>query len=114
MPHFIVDCSPNVLAWKRVDVIMKEIHDTADASGLFKPGDIKVRLRPYEHSTVGGERKDFIHVFAHIMEGRTVEQRADLSRRVVTKLKEMFPDVPVVAMNVYEFEKATYCNLAKL
>ncbi len=110
MPHFTIDCSPNVIVGKRVDEILSEIHDTADATGLFKPSDIKVRLRPFEYYNVGNQRTDFIHIFAHIMEGRTTEQKADLSHRIVTKLKELFPNVPVISMNVYEFEKATYCN----
>lgn len=111
MPHFVIDCSPNVIAWKRVESIMKEIHDTAESTGLFKPGDIKVRVRPFEYFNVGNTKTDFIHVFASIMEGRTTEQKADLSRRIVAKLKELFPNVPVIAMNVDEFEKSTYCNL---
>jgi 5-carboxymethyl-2-hydroxymuconate isomerase len=45
------------------------------------------------------------------MEGRTTEQKADLSHRIVSKLKELFPSVPVISMNVEEFERATYNNL---
>lgn len=44
------------------------------------------------------------------MEGRTATQKADLSRRIVTVLRAMFPDVPVISMSIREFEKATYCN----
>jgi len=44
------------------------------------------------------------------MEGRTTGQKAGLSKRIIAKLKSLFPDVPVVSMNVSEFEKATYCN----
>lgn len=111
MPHFVIDCSPNVIAWKRVELILKEVHDVAESTGLFKPGDIKVRLRPFEYFNVANDRTDFIHVFGNIMEGRTAEQKADLSRRIVTKLKELFPNVSVISMNVTEFERATYCNL---
>lgn len=44
------------------------------------------------------------------MQGRTTEQKAKLSKTIVTKLSEMFPQVSNIAMNVSEFEKATYCN----
>ncbi len=114
MPHFVIDCSPRVLGLWPVEMILKEVHYTAAATNLFDIDDIKVRIRQFEHYDVGNERKDFIHVFAHIMEGRTAEQKADLSRRVVTKLNELFPAVPVISMNVSDFEKATYCNLDKL
>jgi 5-carboxymethyl-2-hydroxymuconate isomerase len=49
-------------------------------------------------------------VFAYIMEGRTSEQKSVLSTSIVRKLKSMYPDVPVISMNVMEFERATYAN----
>lgn len=110
MPHFVIDCSENILKLHLPAEVIEQVHDTADATGLFKKGDIKVRLRTFEHFTVGGTEEDFIHVFANIMEGRTVEQKANLSNRIVCKLKSMFPDVPVISMNIREFERATYTN----
>jgi 5-carboxymethyl-2-hydroxymuconate isomerase len=110
VPHLIIDCSARVLSMKPVDELIREVHDTAEATGLFKPGDIKVRVREFEHFTVASTHGDFIHVFGNIMGGRTIEQRAALSRNIVSKLVSMFPDVPVISMNVFEFEKATYCN----
>ncbi|WP_223671185.1 tautomerase family protein [Kangiella shandongensis] len=61
---------------------------------------------------VGGARPQFMHVFAHIMQGRSVEQRQQLSQSVVKVLSELFPEVQAIAMNVYEFEKNTYRNRA--
>ncbi|MEP7168352.1 MAG: 5-carboxymethyl-2-hydroxymuconate Delta-isomerase [Bacteroidota bacterium] len=110
MPHFIIHCSENILTLKSEEEILRLIHDTADATELFKKGDVKVRVQSFKSYTVGNTKSDFIHVFGNIMEGRTIEQKADLSKRVITKLKSLFPDVPVVSMNVSEFEKATYCN----
>ncbi|MCB0397825.1 MAG: 5-carboxymethyl-2-hydroxymuconate Delta-isomerase [Flavobacteriales bacterium] len=113
MPHFIVDCSESILTQKSPDEIMGLINHTAFASGLFAesgPGGIKVRLAPYKHYYTVNEKEDFIHVFAHIMEGRTDQQKRALSDMVVSALKELFPDVPVVSMNVYEFDKASYTN----
>ena len=114
MPHFVIDCSPRVLTKRHPDEILSEVHRMADESALFRVADIKVRVREYEHYLVAGERDDFIHVFANILEGRTVEQKAALSRSIVGRLVEMFPDVPVISVNVREFEKATYMNRALL
>jgi 5-carboxymethyl-2-hydroxymuconate isomerase len=110
MPHFVIECSEHVLTTKPVGELLRVVHDAAEATGLFKPGDIKVRVRGFQDFTVANTANDFIHVFANIMEGRTVQQRAALSRAIVSKLNGMFPDVPVISMNVFEFEKATYCN----
>jgi 5-carboxymethyl-2-hydroxymuconate isomerase len=110
MPHFIIDCSENILSVRSAEEILKEIHDTADRTGLFAKGDIKVRIRTFLHYTVGDTKSDFIHVFGNIMEGRTIEQKSGLSKEIIKKLKSMFPDVPVISINIREFEKATYCN----
>src|SRR5215204_105934 len=110
MPHFVIDCSENVLRLRAPEEILREVHDTAEATGLFKKGDIKVRIRPFTHYTVGGAESDFIHVFGNIMEGRTTAQKANLSRKIIEKLKQMFAEVPVLSINIREFEKATYCN----
>ena len=89
---------------------MHDIHDAAEASGLFRSGDIKVRVRPYNDFIVANTMLDFIHVFGHIMEGRTIDQRAALSRSIVGQLASSFPEVSVISMNISEFEKSTYCN----
>ena len=110
MPHFIIECSENILSQRSPDEIMQAVYETAEATGLFAENDMKVRLKSYQHYKLGETKKDFIHIFAHIMEGRSVEQRAELSRKIIEKLSEMFPEISILSMNVSEFEKATYCN----
>lgn len=114
MPHFVVDCSAEILQHHSEEAIAQQLHQVAVASGLFDLADIKVRLNPYAKYLVGGKPEPFIHVFASIMQGRTIEQRAALSRAVVEKLVGLFPQVPNIAMNISEFEKATYCNRSML
>ena len=114
MPHFIVDCSNDLLATHGEAAIAEHLHRTVNASGLFDEADIKVRVNPYADYRVGGTRQPFVHVFSHIMEGRSVEQRAALSRAIVEALSALFPDLPRIAANIYEFERATYCNRAML
>ncbi|WP_286235619.1 5-carboxymethyl-2-hydroxymuconate Delta-isomerase [Thalassotalea sediminis] len=114
MPHFVIDCSANVLKSHDEEFIIEQIHLVANSTGLFDEGDIKVRINPFQKYSVGNKREDFIHVFTHIMQGRTTEQKAYLSKQVVTKLIALFPDIPSIAMNVSDFEKATYCNRAML
>jgi len=112
MPHFIMDCSQNLLSSQQEETIIEQVHLVAHATGLFDEGDIKVRINPYQKYSVGNKHEDFIHVFAHIMQGRTTEQKAHLSKQVVSKLIELFPAVTNIAMNISDFEKATYCNRA--
>ena len=110
MPHFILDCSENILTLKEPKKILQAVFETAFSTGLFKEMDIKVRLNPFKYSLVQSGEADFIHVFGYIMEGRTVEQKAMLSKMIVAKLKSMFQEVPIISMNISDFEKKSYCN----
>jgi 5-carboxymethyl-2-hydroxymuconate isomerase len=112
MPHFIIDCSESVIQQKSPDEIMQAVYDVAEGSGLFAENDIKVRLRPYQYFKLGKNKKDFIHIFGNIMEGRSAEQKANLSKKIIERLNEMFPDISILSINIREFEKATYSNKA--
>ena len=110
MPHFVIDCSERILKIKSPIEIIQKVYDTAESTNLFDKGDIKVRVNPFEYFNIGNTKDDFIHIFANIMEGRTVSQKKNLSERIISELKTIFPDVPIISINVRDFEKATYCN----
>ncbi|MDC2887984.1 5-carboxymethyl-2-hydroxymuconate Delta-isomerase [Psychrosphaera algicola] len=114
MPHFVIDCSKNVLAQHDEKSVISGVHKVAFSTGLFDEGDIKVRVNAFDTFLVGAQTSDFIHVFAHIMEGRNIDQKAMLSHEIVKHLVSLFPSVNNIAMNIYDFEKATYCNRAML
>ena len=110
MPHFILDCSESVLEAHTEEQIMEQVHTVANATGLFNEKDINVRVNIYKKNSVGNKKEAFIRVFANIMEGRSLDQKAELSKKVVQKLASMFPNVANIAMSVREFEKTTYYN----
>ncbi len=110
MPHFVIDCSQEIFQAQDEASILARLHRAVNSTGLFDESDIKIRLHPFDAYAVGGRREGFIHVFAWIMQGRSVEQRAALSKAVVAELADMFPRLPRIAMNVAEFEQATYFN----
>ncbi|MGS0534847.1 5-carboxymethyl-2-hydroxymuconate Delta-isomerase [Pseudoalteromonas sp. SaAl2] len=114
MPHFVIDCASSVLDEHDEMTINKAIHKVAHSTDLFVESDIKVRVNPFDSYLVGNKQEPFIHVFTHIMQGRTTEQKAALSKAVVTMLNDKFPEVANIAMNINDFEKATYCNKAQL
>ncbi len=110
MPHFVIDCSKNIIQLKSPEEIIQKVYDTAEATELFEKGDIKVRINPFEYYTIGNTKNDFIHIFGNIIEGRTAVQKKNLSERIITELKSMFPQVPIISINIRDFEKVTYCN----
>ena len=110
MPHFIIDCSENILKSHSQDEIIKQVQISAISTKLFHKNDVKVRVNSFEKYSTGDKKEDFIHVFANIMEGRSIEQKANLSKTIVKDLALMFPSVPNIGTNVIEFERATYFN----
>ena len=89
---------------------MQQVYKAAGSTGLFTKGDIQVRIQPFAYYNTGETQDDFIHIFGNIMEGRTMDQKKDLSNKIVSTLKIEFPDVPIISMNIRDFEKASYVN----
>lgn len=110
MPHFVIDCSEQIMKLKSPQEIIHKVYDTAVSTGLFLPEEIKVRINSFQHYTTGNTNDNFIHVFGNIMEGRNIDQKANLSKQIVSELKNLFPDVPIISINIRDFEKASYCN----
>ena len=110
MPHFVIDCSEQIIKLKSPESIMQKVYEAAKSTELFIPDEIKVRINPFQFYSAGNKKIDFIHIFSNIMEGRTKQQKIYLSRKIITELKEMFPNVPIISINIRDFEKETYCN----
>ncbi|MGB0837394.1 MAG: 5-carboxymethyl-2-hydroxymuconate Delta-isomerase [Flavobacteriaceae bacterium] len=113
MPHFTLECSPNIINKKSPQELLDLIYQTALKTDLFIPNEIKVRLKTYEYFNNGNSQEDFIHIFGHIMQGRTAEQKKTLSSKIINCLETEFPEVPILSMNVQDFEKASYSNKSK-
>ncbi|WP_276877726.1 5-carboxymethyl-2-hydroxymuconate Delta-isomerase [Chryseobacterium joostei] len=112
MPHFIIDCSQDILLKNSPEEIMDAVYKVANFTGLFAINDIKVRLQPFQYYRLGDQKKNFIHVFGYIMEGHSTEQKANLSRQISIRLTELLPDISFLSVNISEFEAATYSNKA--
>ncbi len=110
MPHFIIDCSKNILKLHTTDEIIQQVYIAAISTKLFYKNDIKVRINTFDKYATGDKKENFIHVFANIMEGRTMEQKLNLSKTIVKDLSFLFPSVLHIGVNVIEFEKASYFN----
>jgi len=110
MPHFIIDCSKDLLKLHSEDEIIKQVHLSAVSTKLFNKNDIKVRINSFEKYSTGDKKENFIHIFSNIMEGRSIEQKANLSKIIVKDLASLCPSVPNIGTNVIEFQKANYFN----
>jgi len=110
MPHFIIDCSENVIRLISPEKLMREVFKAAQSTNLFDESEIKVRINSFTNYNNGNTLDDFIHVFGYIMEGRNDDQKSNLSKVIVSKIVSILPEVPVVSMNIKDFEKSNYFN----
>lgn len=114
MPHFLIDCSESIFKLHPEDKVIEQVHLAAKSTELFNENDIKVRVTSFTKYTTGNKVEDFIHVFSHIMEGRSDEQKLNLSKSIVKGLLSLFPAVPNIGSNVIEFENSNYFNRNKI
>ena len=82
MPHFLIHCSKNVLKSTSEKDIIQNVYDAALSTGIFDNSIVKSRLLPFSEFICGEPSTDFIHVFAHIMQGRTTVQKKNLSKKL--------------------------------
>ena len=90
--------------------LLAAVHDAIDASGLFKPGDIKARLNGFAHYRCGATQDDFVHVALYLFAGRSAEQRRSLASATLAALVALLPEVEALSMDVREMPRETFVN----
>lgn len=112
MPHCIVEYSQDLTAKVTAKTLNQLVFEAAWQSTLFtKEEDIKVRSIEYTDYQIGRTKGEFIHVLLKIMKGRTLEQKMQLTGRVVNQLKGLgLTDVSLTA-EVVEIDTDSYAKI---
>lgn len=110
MPHCIIDCPASLAERVGEKTLLAAVHDAIDASGLFKPGDIKARLNTFSHYRCGAGQDDFVHVALYLFAGRSAEQRRSLASAGVAALLGLLPEVEALSMDVREMARESFVN----
>ena len=114
MPHCLIECPAALASRVGERVLLAAVHDAIDASGFFKPGDIKVRLGTFEHYRCGAGEDDFVHVTLNLLSGRSVEQRRGLGTATMAVLADLLPEVEALSMDVREMAREVFVNRKSL
>ena len=110
MPHCLIEGSRSLLQSVGGSELVTTVHAAAMGSGLFKEGEVKVRLSLYDHFTVGGSEEDFVHVIFYLLAGRTDEQKKTLSMAIVRALLECLPAVQSLSVDVRDMHREAFSN----
>ena len=114
MPHFVAEYSRGIESVCPPREVMECLHSAALESGLFAEAAIKVRLVPVEHYLVGGKIVPFVHVTASILDGRSLDQKQDLTSLVLKRLKDQLGDALSITVDVRDTVRATYAKHSPL
>jgi 5-carboxymethyl-2-hydroxymuconate isomerase len=94
MPHVITEYSANLDGVVDIPRLVKELHETAIASGLFQVGGIRSRAKKRDVYVVadGDPLNAFVFVVARIAPGRPIEKRKALGEALLaTASKRLEP-----------------------
>lgn len=106
MPHCIIEYSEGLEA----SLLNNTVYDATLASGLFSADgkDIKVRAHAYTDFRLADVCDSFIHVTVRIMPGRSQQQKADLSERVLHALQALDMSRITLTVEVSDIAADTY------
>lgn len=110
MPHCVIETSSELKKIIDLDLLVKEVHDTTEKSGLFEKGDVKSRLLISENYLVGGVKENYVHIVTHILSGRSETQRKSLADSIALTLCDLLPTVEMLSVEVREINKKMYSN----
>ncbi|HBZ92476.1 MULTISPECIES: 5-carboxymethyl-2-hydroxymuconate Delta-isomerase [unclassified Pseudomonas] len=110
MPHCLIEAAREVSELIAPQELVQLVHDQTADSGLFQPGEVKVRLSLYEHHCVGGEPGPFVHLIFYVLAGRNDDDKRALSRRIVRALVQRLPQVPAISLDVRDIRREVFSN----
>mgnify|MGYP000750330665 CR=1 FL=1 len=108
MPHLIIEYSADCLHEHEAQAMTDAVFEAAVDSGLFEMVNIKARAIPVSAYRLGVEGRGFVCVRCRIHAGRSTEQKKQLSRDVVTVLRELELDVAAITAEVVDMDPASY------
>lgn len=108
MPHFTIECSESILMNNSPEEIMNKVYESAELTGLFKSNEIKIKINPYMYYNVGNTIRPFIHINVHLLEGRSREQKHQLSQKITDEIERLLPEVYSISLSYVDLDTETY------
>lgn len=92
MPHFVIEYSSNLDREVDWPALLTGLRDAAVASGIFPFGGIRLRAERRDLYLIADGHPDnaFVHVTAHIAQGRTDEVKARFAADFMAALEGFF------------------------
>lgn len=109
MPHAVIEYSNNLAQQVYDRQLTAAVHQAMMDSGLFNIPDIKTRSFACSDWLIGAaQNMPFVHVTVSLMEGRTTEQKQNLTQAIFDQLLQLMSDVPQLTVDIRDMTRATY------
>ncbi|GAL15095.1 5-carboxymethyl-2-hydroxymuconate delta-isomerase [Vibrio astriarenae] len=110
MPNLIMEYTNTVEEQVNVQGLLEDLHRVAIDSGLFDVTSIKSRALRCHHWLIGEDEddSDFIHITFELLDGRTEEQKRELSRGLMVVLAEQASHIKSLTINIRDMDRSCF------
>lgn len=110
MPNLVLEYSNSVDERVNVQGLLEDLHQVVMECGLFDIPSIKSRALRCHLWLVGDEADsvDFIHISFEMLDGRTSEQKRELSRQLMDVLVAQASHVRSLTVNIRDMDRACF------
>jgi len=112
MPNFIIEYSESLNTQISDEKLMDHVFLGAKNSGHFPPEAIKLRTQARKHFRLHGKQNDFLHISAHILSGRTDEQKSEISNAVLSELQGLALNSVFVSVEIVDIHRASFVDFS--
>ncbi|GAK86726.1 5-carboxymethyl-2-hydroxymuconate delta-isomerase [Vibrio ponticus] len=97
---------------ERVNIqrLLEDLHHAALQSALFDTPSLKSRARRYHDWLIGEEADsvDFIHVTFELLDGRSADQKRELSRLLMSVLQQQASHIRSLTINIRDMDRECF------
>lgn len=115
MPHFVLECSANIVESLNHRDLFSRLHSLLAESGPFKLDEIKSRIVRHDEYLVGNGDPStaFVHLTLSILEGRDFTLQRTVGERIMDFLRKEFSQSAAertlsLSLEVREMRRQTY------
>ena len=115
MPHFVLECSDNIVETIDTKELFAALHELLISSGPFNLQEIKSRVLRHKEYFIadGAPEKAFVHLTLCILQGREIGLQKTIGNKVLEFLKEQFRSSAetlelALSLEIREMSRETY------
>ena len=108
MPHFVIEYAREIEQQFDLKELLEITYQVGASSGLMKPEDIKIRARPYDYYKMAGAEDTFVHTTIFLLEGRTNEQKEELSINLRSEQAKLMSRVNAISIDIRDMNDIAY------